>query len=99
MPGLASEVVDTTGSGDIFGGAFAYGLLQGYDLEKAITFANIAAGLSVSKVGIKESIPEINEVMNLFNQKYAAVQEQPAAPAPQADPNAQPPAGTPPVAQ
>ncbi|MBE6155203.1 MAG: carbohydrate kinase family protein [Firmicutes bacterium] len=74
MPGLTVEPVDTTGAGDVFGGAFAYALLQGYDLEKAITFANIAGGLSVTKVGTKESIPDLNEIMSYFNQKYGVTQ-------------------------
>ena len=70
MPSLKVEVEDKTGAGDVFGGAFAYGLLQGYDLEKAITFANIAGGLSVTKIGMKESIADISDVMTYFNQKY-----------------------------
>ncbi|MBE6148861.1 MAG: carbohydrate kinase family protein [Firmicutes bacterium] len=70
MPGLTVEVQDNTNAGDVFGGAFAYSLLQGYDLEKAITFANIAGGLSVSKVGMVESVPDISDIMIYFNQKY-----------------------------
>lgn len=70
MPSLNVEYVDNAGSGDIFAGALAYGLLQGYDIEKAITFANIAGGLSVTKMVPKESVADLSEIMNYFNQKY-----------------------------
>lgn len=71
MPGLKVNAVDTTGAGDIFAGAFVYGILKDYDVEKCITFANIASGLSVVKIGGKPSVPEYDEVMKYFNQKYA----------------------------
>ena len=70
MPGIKTTVVDTTGAGDIFHGAYVYGLACNYNLEKVITYANIAAGLSVSKYGSKLSIPGLNEVINYYNQKF-----------------------------
>lgn len=70
MPGLKVDEVDSTGAKDIFNGAFSYGLLKGYDIEKCITFANIAAGLSVVKVGGRSSIPEFDDIMKYFKQKY-----------------------------
>lgn len=70
MPGLVVNAVDTTGAGNVFQAAFAYALMQQYDLEKAVTFANIAAGLSVTKRGTKESIPELSDIMTYFNQKF-----------------------------
>lgn len=79
MPGLKVQAIDTTGAGDIFHGAFAYALLQGYDIEKTVTFANIAGGLSVTKIGSRASIADLSEVMTYFNQKYG---NQNPAPAP-----------------
>ncbi len=70
MPGLKTEVLDTTGAGDIFHGAYVYGLSCNYPTEKIVVFANIAAGLSVSKYGGRLSIPALNEVINLYNQKF-----------------------------
>lgn len=70
MPGLQAEVVDTTAAGDIFHGAFAYALSQKYDIERTITFANIAAGISVTKIGAWNSVAEISDIMTYFNQKY-----------------------------
>lgn len=79
MPGLKVVPKDTTGAGDIFHGAFAYAISKGFDLEKTVRYANIAAGLSVTKVGARLSIPSIAEVSNYYNEKFpsAAMQQQP----------------------
>ncbi len=71
MPGIKTEVVDPSCSGDIFHGAFAYCLANGFDMEKTITYSNIAAGLSVSKIGGKSSIPSLKEVINYYNKKFS----------------------------
>ena len=70
MPGLKVNEVDATGAKDIFCGSFAYALLKEYDIEKTVTFANIASGLSVVKIGGRSSIPEYDEIMRYFLQKY-----------------------------
>lgn len=62
MPAFQAEAVDTTGAGDVFHGAFVYGLAQNFDLAKTIKFAGIAAGMSTTKFGGKLSIPELSEV-------------------------------------
>lgn len=82
MPGLTVQYEDDSGAGDVFGGAFAHALLLGYDLEKSITFANIAGGLSVAKLGMKESVPDVNDVMTYFNQKYGAPAANPTSTTP-----------------
>ncbi len=70
MPGLKLDVKDTTGSGDVFRAAFIYAISQGYDIEKTVTFANIAAGLTCGKVGTRDAIPEMSDIMTYFKQKY-----------------------------
>ena len=70
MPGIKVTQVDPSISGDIFHGAFAYCIANNFDLEKAITYSNIAAGLSVTKVGGRNSIPSLKEVINYYNQKF-----------------------------
>lgn len=62
MPSLEVEAVDTTGAGDIFHGAFTYGIAKKYPLEKVLKVANIAGALSVTKVGSKYSIPNKEEI-------------------------------------
>ena len=66
MPGLKLKAVDTTGAGDIFHGAFTYCIANNYDLETAITISNITAGLSVTKIGGRLSIPALSEVLDYY---------------------------------
>ena len=79
MPGLNEGIEDTTGCGDFFRGAYVYALLQGYDTEKAVTFANIAGGLSATKIGTREAVPALSDIMVHFNQKYGTPSPAPDA--------------------
>ena len=65
-------VVDTTGAGDIFGGAAVYGILKtgkapealtAEELDSIVSFACAAAGLSTTRYGGISSVPEYDEVM------------------------------------
>ena len=76
MPGLNVQAVDTTGAGDIFHGAFTYGIANNFDMEKVVTLANIAAGLSVQKIGSRLSIPNLSEVLDYYTKKTGMVNEQ-----------------------
>lgn len=73
MPGLKCNAVDTTGAGDIFHGAFVYGLANNFDMDKIITLANIAGGLSVQKIGSRLSIPTLSEVLDYYTKKMGMV--------------------------
>lgn len=57
------EVVDDTGSGAVFLGAFAYGILQGWGLGKKVAVANVAAGLSCQDVGARSVQVSVADVL------------------------------------
>jgi ribokinase len=59
--------VDSTGAGDIFAGAFNTAVCQGKAVEDAIRFANCAAALSVTRLGVIESIPDLQETLALLS--------------------------------
>jgi ribokinase len=59
---LKSDVVDTTGAGDAFNGAFAFALANEYKNKDALIFANKVAGISTTKLGAANSMPTIEEV-------------------------------------
>lgn len=70
LPPIRVGIVDTNGAGDAFGGAFAYSIGRGFDLEKAVTYATIAASLSTTKLTSRLSIPALTEVSNYYDSKF-----------------------------
>ncbi|MCI8393970.1 MAG: carbohydrate kinase family protein [Bacilli bacterium] len=73
MPPLNVAEVDRTGVGDIFRGAFTYAIGQNYDIEKCVRIANIAAGLSTTKRGGKDSIPLLSEVIQNYESRFGSI--------------------------
>lgn len=59
-------IVDTTGAGDVFHGAFAYGVALGYDLRENLRFASAVAALKCRKLGGRAGIPTMDEVRALL---------------------------------
>jgi len=69
IPGFVCQAVDTTGAGDIFHGAFIYGVSYGWDIEDTITFASLVAAISIERKGVRNAMPnlfEINKEENRF---------------------------------
>lgn len=66
VPGYKVKVVDTTGAGDVFHGAFIYGLLENWELEKIIRFCNACAALKCTKLGGRAGIPTLAEARNFL---------------------------------
>lgn len=62
IPTYPTQVVDTTAAGDTFSGALCVSLSEGVSLLEAISFANKAASLSVTRLGAWRSIPYRNEL-------------------------------------
>jgi sugar/nucleoside kinase (ribokinase family) len=56
------EMVDITGAGSIFRGAFGYAMLQGWPLERSLPFATAAAGLGCTGIGAQGAIPTLQAV-------------------------------------
>lgn len=67
IPSIKVTAIDSTGAGDIFHGAFAYFIANNYSLENAIRSASITAAISVTRVGSRYSIPNLDEVLNYDN--------------------------------
>ncbi|HVY36901.1 MAG TPA: PfkB family carbohydrate kinase [Polyangia bacterium] len=62
QPALPVEVYDTTGASDVFRGAFIYGTLQGWPLDRCLPFANAAAALNCTQLGGVGGIPTLAAV-------------------------------------
>ncbi|MEW9492462.1 MAG: PfkB family carbohydrate kinase, partial [Candidatus Aramenus sulfurataquae] len=59
---IKTDVVDTTGAGDVFDAAFNVFYLEKNSLEDTLKLANVAAGIKVSRIGGTSS-PTLEEVM------------------------------------
>jgi ribokinase len=55
-------VVDTTGAGDVFHGAFIFGLLQGWSAEKTAKFSSAVSAIKCTRLGGRASIPDYKTV-------------------------------------
>ena len=62
QPAFIVDPVDTTGCGDVFHGAFIYGLLHDWNLRKNAEFSCAAAALKCRALGGRTGIPNLSEV-------------------------------------
>jgi len=63
------DVVDTTGAGDVFHGAYIVGLLHGWDIKTIATFCTAVSGLECTRLGGRVGIPRFDEVISFLNQR------------------------------
>ncbi len=68
VPSLKVKAVDSTGAGDIFHGAFTYGIAQNWPMPKVLRFANLAGAMSVTRIGGRNSIFELDEMIEVYNE-------------------------------
>ena len=62
------DAIDTTGAGDIFHGAFIYGIINKWDMYKILSFANTASSLSITKLTGRKSIYKLDTVRKLYDE-------------------------------
>jgi sulfofructose kinase len=62
FPAFSMPVVDTTGCGDVFHGAYAAALSRGEPIKDAIQVATAAAGIKATKAGGQPGIPDLETI-------------------------------------
>ena len=65
---IDTEVVDSNGAGDVFHGAFAFAMTQGWDYRKCAMFANATSSLKCTRVGARAAVPSYDEVKNILKE-------------------------------
>jgi sugar/nucleoside kinase (ribokinase family) len=65
FPAFEIEPVDSTGAGDVFHGAFIYALFQNWSAAESMRFANAAGALSCTRLGARNGVPELEDVLEL----------------------------------
>lgn len=61
------EVVNGLGAGDAFGGALCHGLLEGWDWEETVPFANAAGAYVAARLACADAMPDEAEVRELMS--------------------------------
>jgi sulfofructose kinase len=62
QPGYRVDVVDTTGAGDAFHGAFSVGLAEGWPIPDIARFACAVAAMKCTRLGSRAGLPSRREV-------------------------------------
>ena len=62
------EVVNGLGAGDSFGGALCYGLIQGWELDDVLRFANVAGAIVASRLECSTAMPTTDEVLAIVKE-------------------------------
>ncbi|NQX17414.1 5-dehydro-2-deoxygluconokinase [Rathayibacter sp. VKM Ac-2857] len=63
------EVVNGLGAGDSFGGALIHGLVEGWDLERILRFANVAGAIVASRRECSTAMPTTAEVETFLKER------------------------------
>lgn len=61
------EAVDTTGAGDVFHGAYIYGLLEGWSMPECMRFASATSALKCKKMGARKGIPGLDDIKKFMD--------------------------------
>lgn len=69
LPGHVTQVVDPTGAGDCFGATFVSLFLRGYQIEKALHYANASGALAVSCKGPMEGLSSLKQIERFLEQQ------------------------------
>jgi sulfofructose kinase len=65
FPAFRVNPADTTGAGDVFHGAFAYGLVRGWPVEEILEFSCAAAALNCGAPGARGGIASLKKIAAL----------------------------------
>jgi sulfofructose kinase len=66
VPGLSVPVVDTLNAGDVWHGAYAWGLARGLDLRERVRWAHAMAALKCTRPWGRQGIPCIDELRDFL---------------------------------
>jgi len=72
-PALKVNVVDTTGAGDAFHGAFAAGIAEGKKWDELLRYSSAVAALCCTKLGARLGIPTSEEVKELTHPSFGTL--------------------------
>lgn len=63
------RAVDTTGAGDVFHGAFAVGILKGWDVPRVLEFSSAVAAMKCRHLGGRPGIPSLQDATAFLKER------------------------------
>ena len=63
IPSIKVKAIDSTGAGDIYHASLLYFISQGMEITSAMRYANITGAISTTRLGGRNSIPSLEEVL------------------------------------
>ena len=66
VPSFDIDVVDTTGAGDVFHGAYIVGMLHGWEVRRIVQFATGVSALKCTGLGGRRPIPCFDQVIEFL---------------------------------
>lgn len=69
MPSFDVDVVDTTGAGDVFHGAYIVGMLRGWNVRRIVHFATAVSALKCTGLGGRRPIPCFDQVLDFLRER------------------------------
>ncbi|HOT90913.1 MAG TPA: carbohydrate kinase family protein [Anaerolineae bacterium] len=73
-PAFPVQVIDTTGAGDVFHGAYLVGLLHGWNLRQIALFATAVSALKCTRLGGRGGIPDFPAVMTFLRERGVVIE-------------------------
>ena len=68
-PAFEVDVLDTTGAGDVFHGAYIVGLLQGWDVREIAQFSTAVSAIKCTELGGRAGIPTFRETIAFLQER------------------------------
>lgn len=68
-----TQVLDTTGCGDVFHGAYATGMIWGWSVSDCIRLASAAAAIKATKLGGRDGIPDKITVLKFLSKRKSEI--------------------------
>jgi sulfofructose kinase len=69
IPAFKVDVVDTTGAGDAFHGAFGYGQARGWDTARCCEFASAVAAIKCTRPGGRTGLPSLEQTLSFLRDR------------------------------
>lgn len=67
------NIIDTTGCGDSYHGAFLYGLINNFSLTQTTQIASAVASINTQKLGSRGNLPNLTELKHFLKNNYIVI--------------------------